>query len=91
MSSSSTASESLVFVVSGACRGLGYEIVRAGQRVVAAVDEPPLRLLVGADAYAYATAAGHTLLAEDERCRHLSESTTADDANAEQLDPFGHR
>jgi NAD(P)-dependent dehydrogenase (short-subunit alcohol dehydrogenase family) len=91
MSSSSTASESLVFVVSGACRGLGYEIVRAGQRVVAAVDEPPLRLLVGADAYAYATAAGRALLAEDERSRDLSESTTADDASAEHLDPLGHR
>jgi NAD(P)-dependent dehydrogenase (short-subunit alcohol dehydrogenase family) len=58
---------------------------------VVALDEPPLRLLVGADAYAYATAAGRALLAEDERCRHLSESTTADDASAEQLDPFGHR
>jgi NAD(P)-dependent dehydrogenase (short-subunit alcohol dehydrogenase family) len=58
---------------------------------VVALDEPPLRLLVGTDAYAYATAAGRTLLAEDERWRDLSESTTADDASAEQLDPFGHR
>ena len=56
-----------------------------------ALDDPPLRLLVGVDAYAYATAAGRTLLAEDERWRHLSESTTADDASAEQLDPLGHR
>jgi NAD(P)-dependent dehydrogenase (short-subunit alcohol dehydrogenase family) len=56
---------------------------------VVTLDEPPLRLLVGADAYAYATAAGRALLAEDERWRHLSESTTADDAAAEQLDPLG--
>jgi NAD(P)-dependent dehydrogenase (short-subunit alcohol dehydrogenase family) len=56
---------------------------------VVALDEPPLRLLVGADAYAYATAAGRTLLAEDERWRDLSESTTADDASAEHLDPLG--
>jgi NAD(P)-dependent dehydrogenase (short-subunit alcohol dehydrogenase family) len=56
-----------------------------------ALDDPPLRLLVGADAYAYATAAGRKLLAEDERWRHLSESTTADDASAEHLDPLRHR
>jgi NAD(P)-dependent dehydrogenase (short-subunit alcohol dehydrogenase family) len=56
---------------------------------VVALDEPPLRLLVGADAYSYATAAGRTLLAEDERWRDLSESTTADDASAEHLDPLG--
>jgi NAD(P)-dependent dehydrogenase (short-subunit alcohol dehydrogenase family) len=58
---------------------------------VVALDEPPLRLLVGADAYTYATAAGRALLAEDERWRQLSESTTADDATAEHLDPLAHR
>lgn len=57
---------------------------------VVALDEPPLRLLVGPDAYAYATAAGRALLAEDERWRELSESTTADDATAAQIDPLGH-
>jgi NAD(P)-dependent dehydrogenase (short-subunit alcohol dehydrogenase family) len=57
---------------------------------VAGLAEPPLRLLVGTDAYAYATAAGRTLLAEDERWRELSESTTAADATAEHLDPLGH-
>jgi NAD(P)-dependent dehydrogenase (short-subunit alcohol dehydrogenase family) len=51
--------------------------------------EPPLRLLVGPDAYAYATAAGRRLLAEDERWRDLSESTVADDATPEQVDPMG--
>jgi NAD(P)-dependent dehydrogenase (short-subunit alcohol dehydrogenase family) len=58
---------------------------------VVALDEPPLRLLVGADAYAYATAAGRALLAQDERWRHLSESTTADDASPEHLDPLAQR
>ncbi|MFG1810031.1 SDR family NAD(P)-dependent oxidoreductase [Streptomyces sp. NPDC049040] len=57
---------------------------------VAALDEPPLRLLVGPDAYAYATAAGRALLAEDERWQELSRSTTADDATPEQIDPLGH-
>ncbi|WP_327290543.1 SDR family NAD(P)-dependent oxidoreductase [Streptomyces sp. NBC_01198] len=58
---------------------------------VVALDEPPLRLLVGPDAYAYATAAGRALLAEDERWGELSRSTAADDATPEQLDPLGHR
>ncbi|WP_329134421.1 SDR family NAD(P)-dependent oxidoreductase [Streptomyces sp. NBC_01476] len=57
---------------------------------VVALDEPPLRLLVGVDAYAYATAAGRALLAEDERWRSLSESTTSDDATPAHLDPLGH-
>lgn len=57
---------------------------------VVALDEPPLRLLVGVDAYRYATAAGRALLAQDERWQSLSESTTADGATAAQLDPLGH-
>jgi NAD(P)-dependent dehydrogenase (short-subunit alcohol dehydrogenase family) len=57
---------------------------------VVALADPPLRLLVGADAYTYGTAAGRALLAEDERRRELSESTTADDATAAHLDPLGH-
>ena len=57
---------------------------------VVALDQPPLRLLVGPDAYAYATAAGRDLLAEDEHWRELSESTTADGATAEHIDPLGH-
>ncbi|KPI22165.1 3-oxoacyl-(acyl-carrier-protein) reductase [Actinobacteria bacterium OK074] len=58
---------------------------------VVAMPQPPLRLLVGADAYRYATAAGRELLAEDERWRPLTESTTADDVTAEQLDPLAHQ
>lgn len=55
---------------------------------VVALDEPPLRLLAGPDAYAYATAAGRALLASDERWRELSESTAADGLTAEQADPL---
>lgn len=58
---------------------------------VVGLEDPPLRLLVGADAYKYATAAGRDLLASDEKWRALSESTTADDASAAQLNPLGRR
>ncbi|WP_405567835.1 SDR family NAD(P)-dependent oxidoreductase [Streptomyces sp. NBC_01167] len=57
---------------------------------VVAMDDPPLRLLVGADAFRYATAAAREQLAADESRRVLSESTSADDATAAQLDPLGH-
>jgi hypothetical protein len=55
---------------------------------VAAMDEPPLRLLVGPDAFHLATAAGRALLAEDERWEALSVSTAAADLTPEQLDPL---
>lgn len=51
--------------------------------------DPPARLLVGPDAYRYATAAGRDLLAADERLEALSLSTAADDATDAQLDPLG--
>ena len=57
---------------------------------VVALADPPLRLLAGPDAYAYATAAGRALLAEDEKWQQLSASTVADDATPEQVDPLGH-
>lgn len=53
------------------------------------MDTPPARLLVGPDAYRYATAAGRDLLAADERYADLSNSTVADDATADQLNPLG--
>jgi NAD(P)-dependent dehydrogenase (short-subunit alcohol dehydrogenase family) len=55
---------------------------------VVAMDEPPLRLLVGPDAFEHGTAAGRALLAEDERHEALSRSTQAADARPEQLDPL---
>lgn len=57
---------------------------------VVAMDEPPLRLLVGPDAYTIATAAGRALLAADERHEALSRSTAAADATPQQLDPLAH-
>jgi NAD(P)-dependent dehydrogenase (short-subunit alcohol dehydrogenase family) len=51
--------------------------------------DPPNRLLVGPDAYRYATAAGRDLLATDEKWEALSVSTAADDATNDQLDPLG--
>lgn len=51
--------------------------------------EPPTRLLVGPDAYRYATAAGRDLLANDEKWQPLSVSTAADDVTSAQLDPLG--
>jgi len=51
--------------------------------------EPPARLLVGPDAFRYATAAGRDLLAADEKWEALSVSTAADDATEDQLDPLG--
>lgn len=51
--------------------------------------DPPTRLLVGPDAYRYATVAGRELLATDEKWETLSVSTAADDATNDQLDPLG--
>ncbi|MDX1888062.1 SDR family NAD(P)-dependent oxidoreductase [Mycolicibacterium sp. 050158] len=55
---------------------------------VVAMAEPPVRLLIGPDAYRYGTAAGRDLLAADERWEALSLSTAADDATDGQLDPL---
>ncbi|MGW0162621.1 SDR family NAD(P)-dependent oxidoreductase [Mycobacterium sp. NPDC003323] len=55
---------------------------------IVGMPEPPARLLVGPDAYRYATAAGRELLASDERWEALSVSTAADDLTSDQLDPL---
>ncbi len=55
---------------------------------VAAMDEPPLRLLLGSDAFRYATAAGRALGESDERWRELSVSTDHEDSTAAELDPL---
>ncbi|MEX3657200.1 MULTISPECIES: SDR family NAD(P)-dependent oxidoreductase [Mycolicibacterium] len=56
---------------------------------IAEMPDPPERLLVGPDAYHYATAAGRDLLADDEKWEALSLSTAADDVTAAQIDPLG--
>jgi short-subunit dehydrogenase len=58
---------------------------------VAAMDEPPVRLLLGSEAYAYATAAARAQLASDEQWHELSRSTDRDDATAAERDPLGAR
>lgn len=55
------------------------------------MDTPPNRLLVGPDAYRYATAAGRELLDTDEKWEALSISTAADDITDDQLDPLASR
>lgn len=56
---------------------------------IADMDDPPVRLLLGSEAYAYATAAANAQLASDERWRELSRSTDRDDATPAERDPLG--
>jgi NAD(P)-dependent dehydrogenase (short-subunit alcohol dehydrogenase family) len=56
---------------------------------VAALDEPPLRLILGSEAYAYATAAAKARAESDATWRHLTVSTDRDDATAAERDPLG--
>ncbi|MEJ1229426.1 MAG: SDR family NAD(P)-dependent oxidoreductase [Galbitalea sp.] len=58
---------------------------------VAAMDEPPLRLLLGSDAYKYGTAIGLALAESDAKWRELSESTDHDEATAEDRDPLARK
>src|SRR5580700_9950743 len=59
---------------------------------VAAMDEPPLRLILGSEAYAYATAAAKARAESDAAWQHLSVSTDRDDATPAERDPLGaHR
>jgi NAD(P)-dependent dehydrogenase (short-subunit alcohol dehydrogenase family) len=56
---------------------------------VAAMDEPPLRLILGSEAYAYATAAARAQAETDERWHDLTVSTDRDDATDADRDPLG--
>jgi NAD(P)-dependent dehydrogenase (short-subunit alcohol dehydrogenase family) len=56
---------------------------------IAEMDDPPLRLILGSEAYAYATAAARVQAASDERFQQLSASTDRDDATDAQRDPLG--
>ncbi|HEY2478919.1 MAG TPA: SDR family NAD(P)-dependent oxidoreductase [Solirubrobacterales bacterium] len=56
---------------------------------VAAMDEPPLRLILGSEAYAYATAAARTQAQSDRRWHDLTVSTDRDDATDADRDPLG--
>lgn len=56
---------------------------------IAAMDDPPLRLILGSEAYAYATAAARAQAASDQRWHELTISTDRDDATDAQHDPLG--
>ena len=56
---------------------------------VAAMDEPPLRLILGSEAYAYATAAAQARAESDASWRDLTVSTDRDDATPAERDPLG--
>jgi NAD(P)-dependent dehydrogenase (short-subunit alcohol dehydrogenase family) len=56
---------------------------------VAALAEPPLRLILGSEAFAYAGAAAQARREADEAWRELTVSTDRDDATPEQRDPLG--
>jgi hypothetical protein len=58
---------------------------------VAALDEPPLRLILGSEAYAYAAAAAQARAESDAAWRHLTVSTDRDDATPAERDPLGAR
>ena len=55
---------------------------------VADLDEPPVRLLVGSDAYHYAQQVARARMETDEKWRELSVSTDHDDATAADIDPL---
>jgi len=55
---------------------------------VAGMDEPPLRLILGSEAYAYATAAAKARAESDAAWHNLTVSTDRDDATDAQRDPL---
>jgi NAD(P)-dependent dehydrogenase (short-subunit alcohol dehydrogenase family) len=55
---------------------------------VAAQPDPPLRLILGSEAYAYATEAARARAASDAAWRDLTVSTDRDDASPAQRDPL---
>jgi NAD(P)-dependent dehydrogenase (short-subunit alcohol dehydrogenase family) len=64
---------------------------KVAQVVLAVADmaEPPLRLILGSEAYAYATAAAQARAESDAAWRELTVSTDRDDATAAERDPLG--
>jgi NAD(P)-dependent dehydrogenase (short-subunit alcohol dehydrogenase family) len=56
---------------------------------VADLPEPPLRLILGSEAYAYAMAAARDRAAADEKWHDLTVSTDRDDATDADRDPLG--
>jgi NAD(P)-dependent dehydrogenase (short-subunit alcohol dehydrogenase family) len=73
----------------GSARALG-DPVKVAQVVltVAGMAEPPLRLILGSEAYAYAMAAARARAESDAAWRHLTISTDRDDATDAERDPL---
>lgn len=63
--------------------------VKAAKVIIslAELDEPPLRLLLGSDAVAYAAVAEQARIASDAKWRHLSESINFDSTRAAGAEP----
>ena len=55
---------------------------------VAGLDEPPVRLLLGSDAYHYAQQVARARTESDEKWRELSVSTDHEDTTAADIDPL---
>ena len=55
---------------------------------VAGMADPPLRLILGSDAYAYAMAAAKARAESDAAWHDLTVSTDRDNATADQRDPY---
>jgi NAD(P)-dependent dehydrogenase (short-subunit alcohol dehydrogenase family) len=72
---------------SGAALGDPAKVARVVLEV-AAMDEPPLRLILGSEAYAYATAAAKARTESDAAWQHLTVSTDRDDATPADRDPL---
>jgi hypothetical protein len=58
---------------------------------LAEMDEPPLRLILGSEAYAYATASAERQADSDRKWHELTISTDRDDATEADRDPLGTR
>jgi len=73
----------------GSATALG-DPVKVAQVVleVAGMTEPPLRLILGSEAYAYAMAAAQARAESDAAWHHLTVSTDRDDATAADRDPL---
>jgi hypothetical protein len=56
---------------------------------IAEMEDPPLRLILGSEAFAYATVAARSLAASDQHWRAVSFSTDRDDATPAERDPLG--
>lgn len=78
------------FLESGNDRSAGDPVkVARAIRAVAAMDEPPVRLLLGSDALHVAGASAAALAARDAAFAGLTRSTDHDDATPAERDPLG--